>query len=686
VGLSAMRWAAWDRLPRDARDTVFQLAVIAWTILPHADHLPVWCTAMAGAILLWRGRLAVRGAPLPPRWNVALVLAVAIGLTLWSERTLLGREAGVTLLVVLMALKTLELRARRDALVVFFLGFFLVLTNFLYSQSLAVALSMLVSVWGLLTALVLAHMPVGRPPLARAGTLAARAALLGAPLMVLLFALFPRMAPLWGVPQDGAGRTGLSGTMELGGVASIANDDSIAMRVRFFGPVPAADQMYFRGPVLGQFDGREWTRGVSSFPLSQRPRAELQFFGAGVPYELTLEPSRLALLPMLEMTPDRPGAAPEPEGFNAVLRADVQWQIDRPVTERVRVRAVAYPEHRHGPRAEVLGLRDLVALPPGFNPRSLAWAQALRNRPENARADARALATQLMAHVRGSEFIYTLEPGSYGRHAVDEFWFDRRLGFCEHFAAAFVVMMRAMDIPARVVTGYQGTDPQPVDGYYIVRQSHAHAWAEYWLAGTGWVRADPTAAVAPERIQVSRNLQPPRGFVADALGSVNPAMAQQMRQFWEAMNNRWNQWVLNYSRGAQLDLLKQLGFRSPDWVDLAYVLIGLLCAASLGGAAWALWDRHRQDPWQRLQRRVALALQALGVTVAAHDPPRTRAAAVRRSLGARGDELAAQLEALDRARYAPAAAGAAGRRAGGSLRAWWRDFARSARRAEAAAP
>lgn len=664
----------WLRLPRDARDTLFVLGIIAWTILPHLAHLPAWCALLAAAILLWRGRLAVRGAPLPPRWNVALVLALAIALTLWSERTLLGREAGVTLLVVLMALKTLELRARRDALVVFFLGFFLVLTNFLYSQSLAVALSMLVSVWGLLTALVLAHMPVGRPPLARAGALAARAALLGMPLMVLLFALFPRMAPLWGVPQDAAGRTGLSGSMELGGVASIANDDSIAMRVRFFGPVPSAEQLYFRGPVLGRFDGREWTRGVSSFPAPQRPRAELQFFGAGVPYELTIEPSRLALLPMLEMTPDRPGAAPEIEGFNAVLRADAQWQIDRPVTERVRVRAVAFTEHRHGPRTEVLGLRDLVDLPPGFNPRSLQWAQDLRNRPENAHADARALAGQLLAHVRSSHFSYTLEPGSYGRHAVDEFWFDRKLGFCEHFAAAFVVMMRAMDVPARIVTGYQGTDPDPVDGYYIVRQSHAHAWAEYWQAGVGWVRVDPTAAVAPDRIQVSRNLQPPRGFVANALGSVNPAMAQQMRQFWEAMNNRWNQWVLNYSRGAQLDLLKGLGFQSPDWVDLAYVLLGLLCAGSLAGAAWALWDRHRQDPWQRLQRRVADTLRRLGVEVATHDPPRTRADHVRRALGTRGAALAEQLEALDRARYA------AGTRGPLPLRRWWRDFARAAAR------
>lgn len=204
-----------------------------------------------------------------------------------------------------------------------------------------------------------------------------------------------------------------------------------------------------------------------------------------------------------------------------------------------------------------------------------------------------------------------------------------------------------------------------------MRQSHAHAWAEYWQPGDGWVRVDPTAAVAPERIQVSRNLQPPRGFVANALTTVNPAMAQQMRQAWEAMNNRWNQWVLNYARGQQLDLLKRLGFESPDWSDLSYLLIGLLCTGSLAGAGWALWDRHRQDPWQRLQQRVAAALQPLGVAVAPHDPPRRRAERVRQVLGPRGDELARQLESLDQARYAP----------GGkplSMRPWWRGFARAA--------
>ena len=662
----------WHRLPRDARDTVFQLAVVGWTLLPHLSHLASWCGPLVLLLLLWRAQLALRNEALPSRWLVAAVLGVAVALTLYSERTLFGRDAGVTMLVVLVSLKTLELRARRDALVVFFLGFFLVLTHFLYSQSMLVALSMLVSVWGLLTALVLAHMPVGRPPLARAGWLAARAALLGLPMMVLLFALFPRMAPLWGVPQDAAGRTGLSGTMELGGVASIANDDSVAMRVRFLGKVPAADQMYFRGPVLSRFDGRQWTRGGFSPLGGASAGLEQQVFGTPVEYELTIEPSRLALLPTLELTPDRDGARPVLEGIGTVLRSDAQWQIDRPLVERVRVRARAWTEPRQGPRLALLGQQEFTALPPGFNPRSVRWAKALREQPENIGADARLLAERLLSHLRREEFIYTLEPGGYGQHAVDEFWFDRRLGFCEHFAAGFVVMMRAMGIPSRVVTGYQGSDPQPIDGFHIVRQSHAHAWAEYWQAGDGWVRIDPTAAVSPERIRASRSLPPAQGFVAQALGSVSPQFAEQLRRGWEALNNRWNQWVLNYARGQQLDLLRGLGFGSPDWTDLAYVLIAVLSAASLAGAGWALWDRHRQDPWHRLQQRVALRLGALGVEVRGHDAPRTRALRVRKTLGQRGEALAALLDALDRARYAPRAEPQ-------PLGRWWRDFDRVAR-------
>lgn len=655
------RLAGLPHWPRETRDTLFLLAVIAWTVLPHVSHLPVWCTVLTAAVLAWRARLAVTLAPLPGRWVLLAVLGLAAGATFWSFRSLLGKEPGVTLAVVLMALKTLELRARRDAFVVFFLGFFLVLTHFLYSQSLLVALAMVGSVWGLLTALVLAHMPVGQPALRQAASLAARTALWGAPVMVLLFLLFPRIGPLWGVPHDGAGVTGLSGTMRMGSVAQIAQDDSVSMRLRFLdGRPPPSEALYFRGPVLGRYDGLEWRaiggRSPSAFPPALRPQAELRIRGAAVRYEVTIEPLKLTVLPLLEATTP----APELEGHTLRQRDDLQWVADRPVYDRVRLVAQAFLDFRHGPEAAVTGLQDYVDLPPGFNPRTLAWAAALRREPGLAQADAGTLAASVMAHIRRAGYTYTLAPGTYGaadpRSAVDEFWLDRKEGFCEHFAAAFVVVMRALDVPARVVTGYQGMDPLPVDGYYQVRQSSAHAWAEYWQPGAGWVRADPTAAVAPERIRSGSNLRPPPGLVAGALGNVSPALLANLRQAWEGLNNRWNQWVLNYSRGQQFDLLKSLGMRAPDWETLALLLTTALSTLALGGAAWAWWDRARIDPWQRQRERLRRQLVLLGVDAPAHLGPRTLAQRTRQQLGARGEALACLLDTLDAQRYGPRAA------------------------------
>jgi transglutaminase-like putative cysteine protease len=637
----------WRHLPRDSRDTLFLLGVIAWTVLPHVSHLPLWCTALTVVMLLWRTQLAVVNGALPGRWWLVVILMLAAGLTLWTYRTLLGKEPGVTMAVALMAMKTLELRARRDAFVVFFLGFFIILTHFLYSQSLFVAAAMLVSVWGLLTALVLAHMPVGQPGLRQAGALAMRTALLGAPIMVLLFALFPRIGPLWGVPRDGGPTTGLSSTMSMGSVAELAQDDSVALRVRFRDRVPPAQAMYFRGPVLTAFDGRAWRMAAS--PL--RPSPDLRVRGRPVRYEMTLEPQRLALLPLLEAS----AAAPVIDSYRVALREDLQWTTDRPVVERLRFDAEAHTDFRHGASAGEGALREALALPVGHSPRTVAWADALRHEPRHARADATALAQAVLAHVRNGGYTYTLAPGVYGqgdeRAAIDEFWLGRKEGFCEHFAAAFVVVMRAMDVPARVVTGYQGTDPVPIDGYYIVRQSYAHAWAEYWQPGMGWVRVDPTAAVAPDRVLGGRSLALAPGLVASAIATMSPALLAQWRNALEAMNNRWNQWVLNYSRGQQLDLLKNIGFGSPSWEDLSVLLIGALSSLALSGAAWAWWDRRRLDPWTRQMDSVRRILLSLGVDARAHEAPRTLAQRVRQHLGAAGETLAEMLHAIDHRRY-----------------------------------
>ncbi|MFL6663769.1 MAG: transglutaminaseTgpA domain-containing protein [Rhizobacter sp.] len=646
---------AWKRLPRDSRDTLFLLGVIAWTVLPHLSHLPFWCSTLTAVMLLWRAQLALVNGPLPSRWWLGVLLLIAAGLTLWTYRTLLGKEPGVTMAVALMALKTLELRARRDAFVVFFLGFFIILTHFLYSQSLLVAAMMLVSVWGLLTALVLAHMPVGQPGLRQAGSLAARTALLGAPIMALLFVLFPRVGPLWGVPRDAGPSTGLSNTMRMGSMAEVAQDDSIALRIRFRDPVPPAPTLYFRGPVLTLFDGREWQSRLAPFARDATELA-LQVRGQPVRYEMTLEPQRVAVLPLLEAST----ATPAIDNVRVALRSDLQWVTDRALVERVRFDTQAYADFRLGtPAHDPLWLEDALALPKGYNPRTLAWAAALLGEPRLAHADARRLAQAVLDHIRTGGYTYTLAPGPYGENglasAIDEFWLDRKLGFCEHFAAAFVVVMRAMDVPARIVTGYQGTDPLPVDGYYIVRQSSAHAWAEYWQPGTGWVRVDPTAAVAPDRILRGRSLAPAPGLVAGTLGNLDPELLATLRRNWEAVNNRWNQWVLNYSRGEQLNLLRNVGFSAPTWEDLSLLLIGALSTMALAGAGWAWWDRRRVDPWVRQMDSVRNTLRWLAVEAASHEPPRTLARRVRERLGAAGADLVELLETMDRQRYGRAA-------------------------------
>jgi protein-glutamine gamma-glutamyltransferase len=397
----AINRGRWKGLPRDARDTLFLLAVIAWTVLPHVQHLPLWCSLLTAAVLVWRGRLAVLNAALPSRWVLIGLLVMAMGLTAWSFQTVVGKEPGVTLAVVLMALKTLELRARRDAFVVFFLGFFLVLTHFLFSQGLFTAAAMVVSVWGLLTALVLAHMPVGQPSLKQAAGLAGRTALLGAPVMVLLFVFFPRVGPLWGMPDDAQRRTGLSNSMELGSVAQVASDDSIAMRLKVIsGTVPEPRTLYFRGPVLGEFNGREWRRVTPTFPPALQPELALRPAGVPVRYELTLEPNGITSLPLLEATSEVDASVE----INSQQRADLEWQAERPVNQRLRLIATAYPDHRHGPVQAVVGLQDYLSLPAGFNPRTLQWASDLRRDPRYAQADGRTLAGVVMRHIGSAGF------------------------------------------------------------------------------------------------------------------------------------------------------------------------------------------------------------------------------------------------------------------------------------------
>ena len=642
-------------LPRDTRDTLFLLLVVACCIGPLAGHIPAWASALAALLLAWRGVLAWRGQPLPGRWATGALLALAVGLTLLTHRTIVGRDAGVTLIVMLLALKTLELRARRDAMVIFFLGFFTLLANFFFSQSLPTAAAMLVALLGLLAALVNAHMPVGRPPLAASLATAARMALLGAPIMLALFLLFPRMAPLWGMPGDTLkGRSGLSGQMRIGSLAELVLDDSVALRVLFDTPgnePPPQTSLYFRGPVLTAFNGREW------FALSQPEAraitwasptpANLRVQGAPLRYQVTLEPSRHPWLLALDAAAERPAL---PQGTWALMSPELQWSASRPIASVLRYQATSHLQFTHGPARRTPDMAAYVELPAGLNPRTLALARQLQAEARTPQA----LIDSALARLHTGSYTYTLEPGVYGAHTADEFWFDRKEGFCEHIASAFVVLMRAADVPARIVTGYQGGQMNGLDGYWTVRQSDAHAWTEVWLEGRGWVRVDPTGAVAPGRVGQYQRLQAPRGVFSSAMDAVvSPTLAQHLRAAWEAVNNSWNQWVLNYTQGRQLDLLKSLGVQSPGWPDLVR-LMGLLAAAAAAiGVGWALWSRHRHDPWQHLLLQARRRLAHAGLPLPPHTPPRSMARQARESLGAPAEPAAQWLLRVEQARYAP---------------------------------
>ncbi len=665
----------FTHLPRDARDTLFLLAVIGWVIVPQVAHLPLWASALVAVVLAWRGWLAVGARSLPGRWWLIALLVVALAGTWATHRTLLGRDAGVTLVVMLLALKTLELRARRDALVVFFLGFFTMLTNFFYSQSLPVAAAMLVGLLGLLTALVNAHRPVGQPSLLESGRMAGWMALAGAPVMLALFVLFPRFSPLWGIPSDAlTGRSGLSSTMTVGHLARLALDDGVAMRVKFNGAPPPAAALYFRGPVLSHFDGRDWTpRGGSDgfdTGLAAGP-GDLKVTGEPVRYEVTLEPSNRPWL----LTLDVAGTPPRlPGEQRARMTADMQWLTYRPVTDLLRYRAESHLDFRFG----LLGgdkrpRRDFsvdLQLPSGFNPRTAALAGQLR---QAAGDDARALVQAALQRLRTGGYAYTLEPGVTGAHSADEFWFDTKAGFCEHISSAFVILVRAAGVPSRVVTGFQGGELNGIDGYWVVRNADAHAWTEVWYAGQGWVRVDPTGAVSPGRIGQFQRLRAPDGVVAGAIGTLSPTLLAQWRTVWDAVNNRWNQWVLNYTQGRQLDLLKSLGFENPDWQDLGKLMAWLLTLVALGGAAWARWERSQHDPWLRQLARVRRRLLDAGIDAPPQAPPRALLQQVATSAlpPELRQPLAEWLLAFERLRYAPDAGSV-------SLATLQRDFQRLA--------
>ena len=601
-----------NRMLQQAGYSTIQLRHLFWLLgglalvaAPHAQRLPWWLNLIALILLAWRVYLGVGERVLPKKWLLTLFVAGGVFGVYFTYRTIFGRDSGVALLVLFLSLKLLELHTPRDAIVLILLAYFLALTNFFYSQTLPTAGLMLASVLVNTASLVNFAAPARalRANLKTAGVLLAQAG----PVMLILFFLFPRVqGPLWGLPQDAySGITGLSDSMSPGLISRLSQSDAIAFRVKFEKDTPARRQLYWRGPIFWHFDGRTWRPG------DFRPFGQIRFEATGNPYnyEVTLEPHNHNWLFALELAAKIPP--------NASVTTDYMLLSRTPVRTRMRYDMSSYTDFSTRGADDPDELRPGLQLPQGFNPRARRLAKEWT---QSADTDA-AIAQRALSYFREQGFVYTLEPPLLGRDSVDEFLFGSKSGFCEHYASSFVFLMRAAGLPARVVTGYQGGELNPVDGYMIVRQSDAHAWAEVWLKGRGWVRFDPTAAASPVRVESGVAAAVPATDPLPLMARTTLIWLREVRHNWDALANKWNQLVLGYNPERQREFLSRVGMSEPSWENMALTLFwgvaGLLALLT----AWLLRRIRTLDPVQRLWLRFCNKLGRKGNPRAPHEGP-----------------------------------------------------------------
>lgn len=595
------------------RDLGWLCGCLVFVMAPHAMRVPWWLTVLAMCLFGWRTYLAISQRRLPAVWMLIVVAVLSMIAIALEYRTIFGRASGIALLMVFAGLKLLEMRTHRDATMVVFLCYFLVLTNFLFTQSIPTAAIMFCALVAITGALVSFSAPQ-RGPLANLRT-AGLLLMHAVPIAAVLFVLFPRVqGPLWGMPQDAySGVTGLTDTMSPGTLSQLSVSDAIAFRVLFKGPAPAPRQLYWRGPVLWDFDGRTWRTG----PRRWRTADEVTGGEARFEYSVVLEPHNRNWLFALETAASLPP--------NSWLSNDGQVMSNNEIRNRMRYDMVSLAGGRREGEETQGSLARATILPAGFNPRTVelakGWRTTLKGDDEILR--------HAITWLRDQRFIYTLLPPALGRNSVDEFLFDTKRGFCEHFSSAFVVLMRAAGVPARVVTGYQGGEFNPLDGYLTVRQAEAHAWAEVYVQSRGWVRVDPTAVSVPGRVDSGMARSVPSGDPVPYLMRVDAAWLKSMRYNWEALTNRWNLWVLGYNTDRQREFLARIGFTDADWRNLATLLVTAVGLIIMVLLAWSLKRLVRPDPVQQLWLSFCRKLAAAGVERGPSEGPRdftTRAA------------------------------------------------------------
>jgi transglutaminase-like putative cysteine protease len=618
-----------------ARSHIAATLVFVASVLLMVGKAPAWCLAIAMAAGLWRLLVASGRAPQPKtrtgmRFLFGAITAALVIAVVLSFRTLNGLAAGTALLLAMGALKLLEARSRRDDGIVVGVALFLLLASALATQTLANVPFYLLIIWGACAAIATIADRGGALSSRAALRLSARTLAMSVPLAAACFLFFPRFGgQFWALQPGEQATTGLSDEMSPGSISELAAEYDPAFRARFVGELPPRAALYWRGPVLNDFDGFTWRRNRGK--RYNEPRVTL--LGAPILYRITLEPTNRPWLFGLDTVARAPARG-------VFMAHDRQLSVFAAITSTLSYDAVSHLTTRTEGSLSTLGRRYETTLPLERNPRARQLALDIRARTASDADFARAVLTWF----RDNGLEYTLEPGVTSLDSVDTTLFDTKRGFCGHFASSYATMMRAGGVPARVVTGYLGGEWNPVGGYLIVRQSDAHAWTEIWLDGSGWTRVDPTAVIAPERLQ--------RGvfdLLSDALPVAstfmrNNAFLNRLKHLWDGANQWWQERVVEFNTRSQFDLLRKLGIDSPQWEHLGW-------AFAIGLALWIAWvsltlrrgvARLKPDrigrAWLKATRKLARAA-----------PPRAPAEGpmeYARRLGEQRPDLAARVDAL----------------------------------------
>lgn len=577
----------------------------------------------------------------PRLWIKIIVVGAAVVGTLLHYGTIVGLEAGVALLVTTFLLKLLEMKNLRDAYLVIFLSYFVVVTEFLYSQSILISSYMLFTLLVITSALVGLHTPhLGFKPwktLKKGAVLVVQSI----PLMVLLFIFVPRISPLWRVelPQSNA-RSGVSEVISPGDIANLSKSDGLAFRATFKGEIPSQDQLYWRGLVMSHFDGRRWSQGSRELGqasklssdltqletpllswLNRRASWEQRMEKAGQVYEydVILEPTQQHWLFSL--------ANPEANDTNIALVRDFRLVAAHPITQRKQYSVKSYVNNFQDKELPVWLKRLNLQLPPFGNPRARVMAQQFWDASGKSVEN---YVEKLLVHFRQEPYFYTLKPPLLGRDTIDEFLITSKRGFCAHYASTFVFLMRAAGVPARMVAGYQGGEINEVGNYVQVRHFDAHAWAEVWMPNKGWVRVDPTAAVAPERVEegLEAAMAEEGSFLSESplspLRFRNIPFLNNVRLQWELLEYQWQRWVLNYDQAAQLDLFERW-FGDKNWYVIVFTIAGSMFSLIAILALWIIWRQRPQakDPASQCYLTFCKQMEKHGLVRNTDEPPHT---------------------------------------------------------------